>query len=170
MRKEADIPDYNKTTLEQLRAREKEKSYERSQSSDQPEKDPMLDNLYQKLMITAPFLLDEDEADMCTILFVKHGVGIDLPEDIEKAWKIDWGEEAGKRLNNVSKEKALYDGESFWRNVRNKIPELISEEETEWLVKNDPRAYGGADFIFALAFRSPSTLADHLASYVHVWK
>lgn len=125
--------------------------------------DDQIRNLAIKFVKVA-FLLDRDEQEQFSRLYIRHIAGVDLNEP-------GWSMRLGLRMNG-GREKPLQDGPTFWKELVTSIPEIFIKEEVDLLIRRDPTAGGAFDLLCLMSFSSPtkSALLQRMMNSIIAWK
>jgi len=127
--------------------------------------DEVAEKVYQlrQKFIRASILMTEDEANICTKLYVEHIAGVDW--DDEKVF-----EKVGKNLNGVG-DKPKNDFLAFWRELHIATPDFLTDEEAEWLADVDTGGDGAFVLLCRLDFNHPTALEPSaVMSSILYWK
>ncbi len=110
--------------------------------------------------IRASILMTEDEAVICTKLFVEHIAGVNWND--EKML-----EKVGRNCNGVGT-KALDDGATFWRELHGSVQDFLTDDEANWLIEKDVNGVGAFELLCRLDSNHPSAL-EPSAVVSHIW-
>lgn len=119
--------------------------------------------LFEKFIRLA-FLINEDEQEQIVKLYCEHIAGVKVPHPWQT--QTEWLYKVGFNLN-TSADLRLDDGITFWQKVHQAIPEFISENEYDWLTRNDPKGSGGFHLLFNLAHFKHAWMASEVITAIH---
>jgi len=127
--------------------------------------DEVAEKVYQlrQKFIRASILMTEDEAIICTKLYVEHIAGVKWDDE-------DMLNKVGRRCNGLD-EKTRDDAESFWKELNASIPGFLTDDEAKWLVNVDTSGYGAFQLLCRLDFNHPTAIEPSaVMSSIVYWK
>lgn len=124
--------------------------------------DPQILDL-SKRFVKLAFLMDKDDQDQFTKLYIQHIAGVDQAEE-------NWSMRVGLNMSGGG-EKPPQDGVTFWRELKQCIPEALTPEEIDTLIKKDPTAGGAFDIVCLIDnFNCKSPLLHSMMVSIIAWK